>query len=144
MMVGRGCKKSLGQLAPVGGGRKCEVVLALEVMEEAALGQTCGMADVIHRGRRIALGADHIERCAQQPGFGFVLCVLCHGGRFHTVWYGKYRPDGMLSRVAGQVQLKPAKQAVAGSLLPDNAATEVRGALTDVASFCRLHRPNAR
>jgi hypothetical protein len=58
---------------PRGGQRK--LFLALEVMEEAALGQPSGQADVIDGRRRIALGTDHLQGRVQDFRLRLVLCL---------------------------------------------------------------------
>ncbi len=55
-------------------GRDAKVFLAAEVMEESALGHAGGGADVVHRGRGVALGANRITRGGEELGFGFA-CV---------------------------------------------------------------------
>ena len=56
---------------PGGGERKR--LLALEVMEEAALGQPGGQADVIDGHCRVAFGADHLHGGVQNFRFRRVL-----------------------------------------------------------------------
>ena len=47
-----------------------EVFLAVEVVEEAALGESGGFADVFDAGGGVALGADHVESGVEElfPG----------------------------------------------------------------------------
>jgi hypothetical protein len=61
-----------------------EFVLALEVMKEAALRQTRDGANVINRGRRIALRAnDHQSRVEE---FRFRILPDLHHHHVHTDW----------------------------------------------------------
>src|SRR5690606_22096574 len=72
-----------------GGNRK--VFLALEVMEEAALGDPGGLADVVHGGRGVALGTDQPERGLEQA----------HAGGMGAVGHG-WRVGSGLCRLAGE------------------------------------------
>jgi hypothetical protein len=44
------------------GSRDGQIVLALEVMEEGALGHVAGRTKIVHSCCRVAFGADHHER----------------------------------------------------------------------------------
>ena len=60
-VIRRGGEKLPGPRRPVVGRRDGQVVLASEVMEEGAFGDARGLAQVIHRRRRIALCPDHMH-----------------------------------------------------------------------------------
>ena len=51
---------------PIGGRGQREIVLAFEVMEEAALGDARRVANVVNRRGGVALGADRIERGVEE------------------------------------------------------------------------------
>ena len=57
--IGSGCEQTVGHRGEMRGRGEREFVLALEVMEEAALGQAGGVADVVDRRRSVSLAADH-------------------------------------------------------------------------------------
>ena len=79
-VVGRAGKQGAGRLRPEVGGGDGEVFLAFEVVEEGALGDAGGGAQVIDAGGRVALGADHGEGGAEDLGAGG-----CLGGEGHAV-----------------------------------------------------------
>jgi hypothetical protein len=82
--VGRRGEGGLGGRGEVLGGGERELFLACEMMEEAALGQPGGRADVVDGRGGVALGADHMQRRVQQPGLRRVLTTCL--GHFHTLW----------------------------------------------------------
>ena len=55
-MIGRRREQAAGRLRPVVGGGDGQILLALEVMEEGALGHAGGRAKIIDRRCRVALG----------------------------------------------------------------------------------------
>src|ERR1035441_7306791 len=61
LMVGRRCKETLGHRSPVGNGGERQVVLALEMMEEAAFGHSGFMTDVVDRGEGIPFRSEDME-----------------------------------------------------------------------------------
>src|SRR5712692_8308409 len=67
-------------------------------MEETALGELGGFADVLDARRRVPLGADDVQRSVEEPDLGFVLCFV----GVHCVplsqWRVPYQLVGMLSR----------------------------------------------
>jgi hypothetical protein len=63
--IGNGGEQALRQQRKMPGCRYRQLFLALEVMEECPLGHARGLAEVIHRGCRVALGADDIHGCVQ-------------------------------------------------------------------------------
>jgi hypothetical protein len=64
--IGSQCEQAIRHRREMPRGGQRKVFLALEVMEEAALGQPSGQADVIDGGRRIALGTDHLQGRVQE------------------------------------------------------------------------------
>src|SRR5258707_1140475 len=70
----------------------CQVFLALEVMEEGALGEAGRPADVIHRRRRISLRANDMHRRVQEASSGIALARCC---AVHTIQYVTYRLVGI-------------------------------------------------
>ena len=80
-------------------GGKRKGVFGFEVVEEATLGDTCCLADVVNRRRSIALGADDVKRGVEEPGLGFMLELDCHEiGLFQIGSIEPYRLVGMVSR----------------------------------------------
>ena len=73
-LVGRRCKQTVGHRREMGRCGKRKVFLGREMMEEAALGETGGLADVLDARRRVSLGADHLQGGVEEPDLGFVLC----------------------------------------------------------------------
>lgn len=69
---GRGGKEAAGDGAPVLGGFEGEVFLAFEVMEEAALGETGGFADVFDACGGVTFGADDVKGGVEKLGFRVV------------------------------------------------------------------------
>src|SRR5436190_220460 len=74
---------------------ECELLLALEVMEEAALGQAGGAADVVDSSRRIALGADDLYRRIEQLRLRLVRCRF--GGHEFTYQLVGMQSSGSIS-----------------------------------------------
>src|SRR5215471_16621503 len=80
-----------------------QFLLAFEMMEEAALGEARIVADVVNRRRRIALGADDVQRGIEQPGFRFVPGVGgCHGKPYQLLGMAAYQLVGMESSHHGK------------------------------------------
>jgi hypothetical protein len=73
-------------------GRHRQLLLALEMMKERTLGHTRGMAEIIHRGRRISLATNHEERRIQKllSGIGWT-----RGGYRCIHEKATYQPVGM-------------------------------------------------
>jgi hypothetical protein len=57
----------------MGDGGERKVILALEVVEEAAFGNSGFAADIVDSCCGVALGADKVQRGVKQPGLGVVL-----------------------------------------------------------------------
>ena len=74
LLVGRLGEQRAGHRVPVRHRAQRQVVLGLEVVEEAALGDAGGGADVVHRGGVVALAADGLQRGAEQSGAGIDGC----------------------------------------------------------------------
>src|SRR5712675_311090 len=74
-----------------------ELLLALEVMEEAALGQAGRAADVVDSSRRIALGADDLYRRIEQLRLRFMLGGF-GGHKFAYQLVGMQSSDSVSSR----------------------------------------------
>ena len=76
-------KKAVSHYSPILGGREREVFLALEVMEEAALGEPGRFANIFDSCSGVAFGADHVESRVQKLRFrvmdciGLMLCIHC-------------------------------------------------------------------
>jgi hypothetical protein len=66
--IGSPCKQAVRHRRKMTGGGERERFLALEVMEEAALGQPGGQANVIDGHCRVAFGTDRLRR---RPRFSF-------------------------------------------------------------------------
>ncbi len=94
LLVRRIGEQRAGAVVPVLRRGQRQVFLALEVVEEAALGQAGGGAQVVDRGRAVALAADRRQRGVEPTGAG-VGKYGCHGDQ--TVRYGAYIPLGMES-----------------------------------------------
>src|SRR5690242_2917183 len=87
---------ALRHLGEVLGRGDRELVLAVEVVEKASLGESGGIADLVDRGRLVALGADHMQGGVEKLPLRFVLDA--HMGnvtspyqlvwRIHTNRYG--------------------------------------------------------
>ena len=73
LVVGRRSEEGRCRRIPMRDRRQRQVFLALEVMEEASLGQSGFGADVLDPGRAIALGAHDLEGRVEKLGLGFVL-----------------------------------------------------------------------
>jgi hypothetical protein len=86
--IGRVGEKSLRHLVPIGSGGKGEVILALEVMEKAALRHACLGTNVIDGRSGVALLTDDMQRRVQEPCLGFMTCLTSHASSFHTIRYG--------------------------------------------------------
>ena len=71
-MIGRGGEKAACDFAPVFGRRQGQRFLAVEMMEEAALGQAGCLADILNARGRVAFGTDHVQRRVEEPGLRFV------------------------------------------------------------------------
>lgn len=69
------CKHALGPGSPVLGCGECEVFLALEVVEEAALGKPGRFANVLDPCGCIAFSADDVQCRVEKPGLRFVSCI---------------------------------------------------------------------
>jgi hypothetical protein len=80
-VIGRVFEKRAGRFRPKVGRSNSEIVLALEVMKEAALRQTGDSADVVNRRRRITLGSDRCQSRVEE----FRFRVL--PGLSHNVYY---------------------------------------------------------
>ena len=78
--VRRGLKNRRGHRLEMLRGRDAKLLLASEVVEEAALRHARGGANIVHRRRRIAFGADNVARGVQQLGsrFGAVVRSRVH------------------------------------------------------------------
>ena len=61
------------------------------VMEEAALGDPGGDAEVVHRRRRVALGANQMPRSVEQPGSGTLRGGVRGGGSLLAHFFSPYR-----------------------------------------------------
>ena len=85
--IRRGGEEALGHFVPERRGRQREIVLAFEVVEEAALGDARGVADVVDRGRRIAALADHMQRRVEQLQLGLVRGAGGHYCSIPICWY---------------------------------------------------------
>src|SRR5437763_1376731 len=83
--------RGAGEARPVRGGGDGQIVLALEVMEEAALGDARLAADVVDRAPRIALRADHVQRGVEE------LSLRAFGEFEHSV--SPYRLVGMWLKI---------------------------------------------
>src|SRR4029077_5448570 len=83
VMIGRGCEFPARTRVPMRYSRKRQILLALEMVEEASLGQAGFGADILYPGGGGALGADHHERRLQEFCLRFMM-RLRH--RFHTYW----------------------------------------------------------
>jgi hypothetical protein len=59
-------------------GGECQLILAFEVMEEAALGHARLVADVVNRSCCTALSTNNVQSRIKQLGLRFVLCLGCH------------------------------------------------------------------
>src|ERR1700679_1763215 len=71
-----------------------EAILAFEMMEEAALGDAGGRAEIVHCRGGVTFGANH----AQGGGQEFCLCVGCYlRGHAATIPVGRTRPTGRSS-----------------------------------------------
>ena len=66
LVIGRGLEKRAGHLRPIIGGRDAERFLALEVMEERALGDARLGAEIIDGRCGVTLGADERKRSVEQ------------------------------------------------------------------------------
>jgi len=95
--IRRGRKQGLAHRSPIGSSVQRQFVLTLEVMKEAALGDTGFVADVIDCRRRIPLGPDHMQGRIQQLRLRFVV-GSCGHQLLHTVWSVSYLLVGILSR----------------------------------------------
>src|SRR5262245_3949744 len=69
-VIGRSRKKLSSHIGPMLYVGDAEVLLGLEVVEEGALGDIARRAQVIHRRRRIALGANDLQRHVENLRFG--------------------------------------------------------------------------
>jgi hypothetical protein len=92
LAIRRVAKKPLGHLRKMRRRGHGEIFLALEVMKERTLRETGRAADIVHRARRVALGADHLHRRVQQAGARVRLGLA--GDCFHirfipTSWYAR-------------------------------------------------------
>ena len=72
LLIRRAGEQAAGHLGPITCGLNRQLFLALEVVEEAALAHARRVADVVHRGGGVALGAKHLQGGVQQLGFGGV------------------------------------------------------------------------
>src|SRR5271163_4258410 len=81
----------LRTLNPIVGRGQRQLVLAVEVVEEASFGQTSRLADVLNPRGRISLNADHLDRSLQEFGFRFV----SRFGYRHL----RYQPVGMFCTI---------------------------------------------
>ena len=72
ILIRRCCKHGVSHRREVSGCGKCQIFLALEVMEEAALGEAGCLADVFDARRAIALGANDVQRCIKESDLGCV------------------------------------------------------------------------
>jgi len=61
LAVGRGGEEGAGHVSPIRSRRESQVLLAFEVMEEAALGQPRRFANILNACGCIALGADDVQ-----------------------------------------------------------------------------------
>src|SRR5262245_6167779 len=86
-MIGRRCEKSVGHLRPMVGSRDREIVLALEVMEKGAFGDIARRTKIVHRGCRVALGADHIERGVENFASRRLFLLACQHLGLHFTFY---------------------------------------------------------
>ena len=97
VLVGGGCKQTVGHRREMGRRGKRQLLLGVEVMEETALGETGGFADVFDARRRIPFGPDDVQGGVEEPDLGFVLCF----GRVHCMLMSQrtapYRLVGILS-----------------------------------------------
>ena len=85
--IGSRPERAIRHLREVIRRREREHFLALELMEEAPLGQSGLLAEVIHRGGLIALGADDPEGCLQELQLGFVPDRLRVSPPIPTGWF---------------------------------------------------------
>jgi hypothetical protein len=67
------CKQAVRHRRKMPGGGERKLFLALEVMEEAALGEASGQADVVDGHCRVAFRADHLHGGVQHSRFRLVL-----------------------------------------------------------------------
>jgi hypothetical protein len=72
VVVGRGGEESSGALFPVVDGSESEIILGLEVVEEAALSDAGFAADVVNGSGGVAFGANDMEGSIEQPEPGLV------------------------------------------------------------------------
>ena len=81
-MVGRCGKECAGDCRPMIGGGHREVSFAREVVEERAFADASGRAQIIYRGRVVALGAHEAESGSEQALAGgrchLAISVGCH------------------------------------------------------------------
>ena len=71
-LVRRGAEHPIGHTAEMPGGDERQFFLAAEVVEEAALGQRRGIADVFDARGRVTLAADDTQRSIEQADLGNV------------------------------------------------------------------------
>jgi 3'-5' exonuclease len=70
-LVGRGAKQNRRRRAELLDRRNAELLLAVEVVKEAALGNARGFADVVDGGGRVAFGPNGVGGSREQLGAGF-------------------------------------------------------------------------
>src|SRR5689334_6966420 len=84
VMIWRRCEESVGHLRPVIGGRDRQIVLALEMMKEGALGDVAGRTKIVYGRCRVALGSDHHERGVENLVSRRLLLLACRHVRLHS------------------------------------------------------------
>jgi len=66
LVIGCGGEEALGHGFPMRNCGEGEVILALEVVKEAALGDAGLKADIVDGGRSIPFGTDGLESCVEE------------------------------------------------------------------------------
>jgi hypothetical protein len=92
-----GGKERTRAFAPVAGCGQRQLFLAIEVVEEASLGQAGGFADVLDARGGISFGADYVQGRVEDPGLRFVSYFRRSQWK-PTNRYGAYLPVGGLSK----------------------------------------------
>jgi len=82
--IGRRAEKLVRHLCEVRRRGDRQILLALEMMKEGPLGEASLAADIVHRGGRIAFGADNLHGGVEKTDAGVGLSL---GGRSHAATY---------------------------------------------------------
>jgi hypothetical protein len=88
LVIGRRGEEGRDLLRPELGRGDAERLLAREMVEEGALGDIRGAAEIVDAGGGEALGADDVSRRFEQAGAS----IAAFGRLFGGAWHGQYIP----------------------------------------------------